>query len=72
MGAEMLNKAIKDRIPSLRYAWYAVAVATTSIRIYKQKYWLSDVVAGAALGIASARIAIWIMNRGHAKAETAL
>ena len=74
LGAEILSQAIKDRAPSLRYAGYAVAAATAVIRVYKKKHWLSDVVAGAALGFVSARVAIWLMNRKEAQpvAERAL
>jgi membrane-associated phospholipid phosphatase len=65
MGAEILNQAANNK--ALRLAGYAVAIATATIRVYKKKHWLSDVVAGAALGIASAKIANWWINR---KAQT--
>jgi membrane-associated phospholipid phosphatase len=68
MGAEILNQALKDRAPSLRYSGYAIAAATAAIRVYKKKHWLSDVVAGAALGIVSARIALWVMHKREVQA----
>lgn len=63
MGAEILNQSAKESSPSLRLAGYAVATATAAMRVYKKKHWLSDVVAGAVLGIAAAKIAVWIVNK---------
>jgi PAP2 superfamily len=41
-------------------AGYAVAATTAYLRMYNNKHWLSDVVAGAGVGIASAQFAYWI------------
>lgn len=63
MGAEILHQACKERLPALQMAGYSIAAATAVISVYKKKHWLSDVVAGAVLGIAAAKIATWLINR---------
>jgi hypothetical protein len=56
-AAEFLNQEYRDVSPWICYAGYTVAAATGALRLYNNKHWLSDVVAGAGIGIASARIA---------------
>ena len=56
-GAEILRIELKDNHPVLCYGGYAVATATGILRLYKNKHWFSDVVAGALIGILSARVA---------------
>lgn len=59
-SAEFLRQEYKDVSPWYGIAGYATAAATGYLRIYNNKHWLSDVIAGAGFGIASARIAYWI------------
>ena len=40
---------------------YTAATITAMMRMYNQKHWLGDVVAGAGVGILSARIAHWLL-----------
>ncbi len=63
LGAEMLRQAAKDKAPALAYAGYTVAIATAFMRVYKKKHWLSDVIAGAVLGIIAANIATYMAKR---------
>ena len=48
------------------YGWgvgsaaYAVAVATGVLRVYNNKHWCNDVLAGAGIGILSANVAYWL------------
>ena len=56
-GAEILRIEMKDNYPVLCYGGYAVAAATGILRLYNNKHWFSDVVAGALIGILSARLA---------------
>ena len=63
LGAEMLRQAAKDKAPALAYAGYTIAIATAFIRVYKKKHWLSDVIAGAVLGIIAANVATYMANR---------
>ncbi len=57
MAAEFLHQEYKDVSPWIGYAGYLVATATGTLRIYNNKHWFSDVVAGAGFGIASTKIA---------------
>lgn len=59
-AAEFLNQEYRDVSPWIGYAGYTVATATGVMRMYNNKHWLSDVVAGAGLGIASTKIAYLI------------
>lgn len=60
MGAEFLWQEYKDRSVWYGIAGYAVAAGTGFFRIYNDRHWFSDVVAGAGIGILSTKIAYWI------------
>ncbi|HVU95741.1 MAG TPA: phosphatase PAP2 family protein [Puia sp.] len=60
VGAEFMRLEYKDVSPWYGVAGYAMATATGVLRMYNDKHWLSDVVAGAGVGIASTRIAYWL------------
>jgi membrane-associated phospholipid phosphatase len=55
-SAEFLNQEYKGTHPWIGYAGYTVAAATGMLRMYNNKHWLSDVVAGAGFGILSTKI----------------
>ncbi|MDN3588524.1 phosphatase PAP2 family protein [Pedobacter aquatilis] len=57
MAAEFLHQEYKDVNPWIGYAGYFVATTTGTLRMYNNKHWFSDVVAGAGFGIASTKIA---------------
>lgn len=59
-AAEFLRQEYKDVSPWYGYAGYAVATATGALRLYNNKHWLSDVIAGAGFGIASTKLAYFI------------
>lgn len=59
-SAEFLRQEYKDISPWYGFAGYAIATATGALRIYNNKHWLSDVVAGAGIGIASSKLSYWI------------
>lgn len=40
---------------------YAIACAVGFLRLYNNRHWVNDVLAGAGLGILSARIAYWML-----------
>lgn len=42
-------------------AAYGVAVATGVLRVYNERHWCHDVLAGAGIGILSAKIAYWLL-----------
>lgn len=55
-AAEFLKQEYKDVSPWIGYAGYAVAGATGVFRLYNNRHWVSDVVAGAGFGILSTKI----------------
>ena len=56
-GAELVRKEYGWGVGS---AAYAVAVATGALRVYNNKHWCNDVLAGAGIGILSANVAYWL------------
>lgn len=59
-NAEFLRQEYKDVSPWYGIAGYAMAATTGYLRMYNNKHWLSDVVAGAGVGIISTKLAYWI------------
>jgi membrane-associated phospholipid phosphatase len=59
-----MHLELRDSIPALSYVGYVGAVATATIRLLKNKHWLGDVVAGAVVGILSAKLAHFIVSKG--------
>ena len=59
-AAEFLRKEYSDVSPWYGIAGYAVAATTGILRLYNNKHWVSDVVAGAGFGILSTKLAYWI------------
>lgn len=60
MGAEFLYREYKDISPWIGYAGYIVAATTGYLRIYNDRHYINDVVAGACIGIVSTKIAYWL------------
>ena len=59
-AAEFLRQEYKDVSAWYGIAGYTAALATGIIRLYNNKHWVSDVVAGAGFGIISTKVAYWI------------
>ena len=59
-SAEFLRQEYKDVSAWYGYAGYAVAFATGYLRMYNNRHWLSDVMAGAGIGILSTKLAYWL------------
>ncbi|CAL1518287.1 phosphatase PAP2 family protein [Chitinophaga sp. MM2321] len=59
-SAEFLRQEYKDVSPWYGVGGYAAAAATGALRMYNNKHWLSDVVAGAGFGILSTKAAYWV------------
>jgi hypothetical protein len=59
-AAEFMRMEYKDVSPWYGIAGYTAAAATGYLRMYNNKHWLGDVVAGAGIGILSTRIAYWV------------
>lgn len=50
-NATVLYEEFKDSSPLLAYSGYGFATATGALRVMNNKHWVSDVFAGAAVGI---------------------
>ena len=50
----------KDKSPWISFAGYAMASTVGSIRMLENHHWLSDVLAGAGLGILSVRVTYFV------------
>ena len=59
-GAEFMWQEYKDQSVWYGIAGYTVAAGTGIFRMYNNKHWLSDVAAGAGIGILSTKIAYWV------------
>lgn len=60
LSAEFLHQEYKDVSLWYGVAGYTVAGLTGTMRMYNNRHWLSDVVAGAGIGIASSKLAYWL------------
>lgn len=59
-GAEFLWQEYKDKSIWYGIAGYTIATGTGLFRIYNNRHWLTDVAAGAGIGILSTKIAYWM------------
>lgn len=59
-AAEFLRREYWHTSPWYGVAGYAVAATTGYLRMYNNKHWLSDVVAGAGIGILSTDLAYYL------------
>lgn len=60
VSAEFLSQEYKDISPWYGVAGYGVATSVAILRMYNNKHWLNDVIAGAGFGIASTRLTYWL------------
>jgi uncharacterized membrane protein len=58
-AAALLHKEYGDRSLWYSAGGYTIATATGALRIAKDNHWLSDVMAGAAVGMISTEVAYW-------------
>lgn len=59
-GAELLRREYWHVSPWIGVAGYAVAAGTGFFRMYNDRHWLTDVMAGAGIGILSVQAAYWL------------
>lgn len=59
-GAELLRREYWKVSPWIGVAGYVVAAGTGFFRMYNNRHWLTDVIAGAGIGILSAQAAYWL------------
>ena len=59
-NAEILHQEFKDQSGWYSIGGYSFAIATGALRMLNNRHWLSDVMAGAGVGILSTRLAYFI------------
>ena len=59
-SAEFMRMEYKDVSPWYGVAGYAMAFATGYLRMYNNKHYFGDLIAGAGFGIASTQLAYWL------------
>lgn len=59
MGAELLRREFKDD-PVIGYSGYAVAAASSLMRVKHSEHWLPDIITGAGIGILGTQVAYWV------------
>lgn len=60
VGAEFLRREYWSTNKWIGVAGYACATAVAYLRIYNNRHWINDVVAGAAIGYMSTSFAYWL------------
>lgn len=60
MGAEILFQEYRDISPWIGYSGYLMAAATGALRIYNNRHWMNDIVAGACVGVISTKLSYWL------------
>ena len=65
-GAEMLRLEYKDCSPWIGIGAYLACSLTGALRIYHDRHWLGDVLAGAGAGILCAQTSYWLCDRAQA------
>lgn len=69
-GAELLHQELKDKNKLISYSGYVVATAVGILRIYNKDHLLTEVLAGAGLGILSTKLTYWIFDKvEHSKKQ---
>jgi hypothetical protein len=60
VAAEFLHQEYKNKSVWISVGGYGMALFIGASRIYNNKHWVSDVIAGAGIGILSTKIVYWI------------
>ena len=63
LGAELLYQEYKDQSFWYGISGYAVAASVGVLRMYHNRHWFTDVVAGAGIGILSTKMAYWLVPK---------
>ncbi|MDO4702778.1 phosphatase PAP2 family protein [Tannerella sp.] len=64
-GAHILYKEYRDHSPWIGVGGYAAATAVGALRVINNAHWVSDVIAGAGVGILSAEIGYLMLPVWH-------
>ena len=60
LGAELLRREYGEKYPGIAIAGYTIATGVGFMRMYNNRHWASDVLAGAGVGILSASLMYWL------------
>jgi len=63
IGAEMMNQEFGWRSPWYSVLGYSMATATGVLRVMNNRHWLSDIVAGAGIGILTTKFSYWLYSK---------
>ena len=63
LGSEMLRQELKDEHPVAGYAGYMISTSSAVLRLYHNKHWFSDVLAGAVLGVLAVKLSPVLMDK---------
>ncbi|MFW5707278.1 MAG: phosphatase PAP2 family protein [Bacteroidota bacterium] len=80
MGAEFLRLEYRHRSPWYGVAGYVVATTTAGLRVHHKRHYVTDVLAGAVIGVAATQVAYavypwvgqWLFPGKESKQETSL
>lgn len=61
-GAEILRREYGEHYPWVAVTGYAVALLVAAMRIYNNRHWVGDVLAGAGVGILSTTLVYWTLD----------
>jgi membrane-associated phospholipid phosphatase len=68
-GAEIVRQELRQTHPAWSYSGYVLASAVGVLRLYNGQHYLTDVIAGAGLGILSTKLTYWAFGRIKSKAR---
>ena len=61
-GAELIRREYGEEYPWMAVAGYTLATAVALMRIYHNRHWVGDVLAGAGIGIMSVTLVYWALD----------
>ena len=62
VGAEIIRREYGKEHPWIAVAAYGVATVVGIMRVYNNRHWAGDVLAGAGLGILSTTLVYWVLD----------
>ena len=62
-GAEIIYQELKENHKLLSYSGYLVAATEGALRIYNKNHLLTEVLAGAGMGILSTKLTYWVFDK---------
>lgn len=62
-GAELLRLEYGETSPLIPVVGFTVSAATGALRIYNNRHWLGDVLAGAAIGMICSDVTYWLNGK---------